>query len=384
MAEDMNAPSAEAFRQHARAWLAAHVPEEFRRPAQRLQGADSVRWLKLLTAHGWRALAWPTEHGGLGLDVEKQIIWHEELERARVSRFIDIGVTMLGPTLLRFGTSEQKAHYLPRILSCEDMWCQGYSEPNAGSDLAALRLRADREGEHFVLNGQKSWTTHALWATHCFLLVRTTMGPVKQRGITFLLTDLRTPGITIRPIVNLAGESEFFEVFFDAVRVPVSNVVGAVDEGWTVAKALLGPERLTIGSPALSRLAHDAMEGVAEELGLAEDPAWRETAGNLALELHALTALYREAAEAMKTGREDDNDLSTLKIVSSELAQRITEAAMEMAGEHGAAGSLRTGEGRELDLRQLYMAARPATIYGGSNEIQRNILAKRWLRLPSG
>ena len=384
MAEDLNALSAEAFRQRARDWLAHHVPDEFRRPAYRLQGEESVRWLKLLTAHGWRAPAWPVEHGGLGLGADKQIIWHEELERARVCRFIDMGVTMLGPTLFRYGTPAQKAHYLPRILSCEDIWCQGYSEPNAGSDLAALRLRALRDGEEFVLDGQKTWTSHALWSTHCFVLARTTAGPVKQRGITFLLVDLRTPGITIRPIVNLAGESEFFEVFFDAVRVPVANVVGAVDEGWTVAKALLGPERLMIGSPALSRLAHDAMEGVAAELGLAEDPAWRETAGNLALELHALTALYREAADAMKAGQEDDNDLSALKIVSSELVQRLTEATLEMAGEHGAAGLLRMAEGRELDLGQLYMVARPTTIYGGSNEIQRNILAKRWLRLPSG
>jgi alkylation response protein AidB-like acyl-CoA dehydrogenase len=208
--------------------------------------------------------------------------------------------------------------------------------------------------------------------------------PVRQRGITFLLVDLRTPGITIRPIVNLAGEGEFCEVFYDNARVPLANVVGEIDQGWTVAKALLGPERLSIGSPALSRLAHDAFEGVAEALGLAEDPAFHETAGNLALELHALTALYREAADAVKAGREDDNDLSALKIVASDLAQRITEATMEMAGEHGAAGVLLARDGSPIDIRQLYMAARPATIYGGTNEIQRNILAKRWLRLPSG
>jgi alkylation response protein AidB-like acyl-CoA dehydrogenase len=384
MADDLDALSTEAFRQCARDWLAAHVPDEFRRPADRLRGDESVRWLRLLTEHGWRAPAWPVDHGGLGLAADKQIIWHEEMERARVCRFLDMGVTMLGPTLIRFGTAAQKAHYLPRILACEDMWCQGYSEPNAGSDLAALRMRAERDGDDFVLNGQKIWTSHALWSTHCFVLVRTTVEPVRQRGITFLLVDLRTPGITIRPIVNLAGEGEFCEVFYDNARVPLANVVGEIDQGWTVAKALLGPERLSIGSPALSRLAHDAFEGVAEALGLAEDPAFHETAGNLALELHALTALYREAADAVKAGREDDNDLSALKIVASDLAQRITEATMEMAGEHGAAGVLLARDGSPIDIRQLYMAARPATIYGGTNEIQRNILAKRWLRLPSG
>jgi alkylation response protein AidB-like acyl-CoA dehydrogenase len=383
MAEDLDTLSADTFRARARDWLRTELPDEFRCPVDRLRGAESERLLRLLTAHGWRAPSWPREHGGLGLGIDKQVIWHEELERARLCRYLDMGVVMLGPTLMRFGTPAQRAEYLPKILSCEHIWCQGYSEPNAGSDLASLRIRAVRDGGHFVVNGQKIWTSHASHATHCFLLVRTTLEPVRQRGITFLLVDLRTPGITIRPIVNLAGEDEFCEVFFDDARIPAANVVGEVDQGWAVAKALLGAERLFIGSPALSRLAHDAMEAVAAELGLADDPAWHETLAGLTLELHALGALYREASEAVRQGREDENDLSALKIVSSELVQRITEATIEMAGEHGAAGLLASAAGA-IDIGQLYMIARPTTIYGGTNEIQRNILAKRWLRLPGG
>jgi len=380
--EDLNALGNDAFRMRFRAWLEQHCPENVRRPIDRLRKQEAWDWLRLLQQHGWRAPGWPRAAGGMGLSIEKQIIHAEELELAQVARVVDLGETHIGPTLLKFGTEEQKRLYLAPILSCENWWCQGYSEPNAGSDLASLNIRAVREGDELVITGQKIWTSLANDSSHVFLLVRTSTERIKQLGITFVLVDLKTPGITIRPIVTLSGEDDFCEVFYDHVRVPVANVVGAIGDGWAVSKALLGLERLFIGSPKNSRLAMQTLRRVGEVLEISDQAEFHETYTDLMLELHALNCLYLEAGRAVATGSPADSQLSILKIVASEHFQRTTEAIMELAGAHGAHGEL-DYKGQKLDLRQLYMVARPATIYGGTNEIQRNILSKRMLGLPN-
>lgn len=383
MRDDLASLPIEHFRAELRSWLEAHCPPAIRRPVDRLQGEEAEHWHRVRHAHGVIAPGWPREYGGLELTVDQQIAMAEEFEGHGVARTFEVGTAMLGPTLIRFGSPWQRQHYLPRILSGEDQWCQGYSEPGAGSDLAGLRTAAVRDGDDYVVNGQKIWTSNANHSTHCFLLVRTSTEGRKQEGISFLLVDLRTPGVHVRPIRNLAGHLELCEVFYDDVRVPAANLVGAEGQGWTIAKSLLGFERLAIGSPAPARLGLSTYRKVADALGLADDPRVRAERARLELRLHELTCLSRAAVDAMAADRSIETDLSVLKIVASELFQATTEATIALAAEHGAAGKLATSAG-ELDLAQLYLISRPATIFGGSSEVQRNILAKRWLGLPDG
>lgn len=382
MNEDLNALPDEAFRLRFRSWLEKNCPDDVRRPAHRLRGKRAREWFRLLYENGWRAPAWPREYGGMGLSIPKLIIYDEELDRAQISRTVDMGESHLGPTLIKLGTEEQRRRYLPSMLNCEQWWCQGYSEPNAGSDLASLRTRAELDGDHFVINGQKIWSSFAADATHVFLLVRTSTEAVKQKGITFILADMSTPGITVKPIINLAGDDDFCEVFYDNVRVPVANVIGRVGDGWAVSRSLLGMERLYIGSPRNSQIAMQALEAMGKALGISDEPQFADAWAELSLELHAVQCLYRETARALGEGRVPENELSMLKIASTEHFQRTTEALLELAGEYGSIGSVPWGNDR-IDMRQLYMLARPATIYGGSSEIQRNILSKRLLTLPN-
>ncbi|BAI74873.1 acyl-CoA dehydrogenase-like (plasmid) [Azospirillum sp. B510] len=385
---DLDALDDETFRGHLRTWLETYYPQEYRqdhrRPFRRLRGADHLRWLRLLHEHGWRAPAWPREYGGLGLSLGKQLIHSEEFERIGVARVIDLGEAQLGPVLMYYGTDEQKRYYLPRILSGEHVWCQGYSEPNAGSDLASLRTKADRDGEHFVVNGQKIWTTHANDATHIFLLVRTGRYEKKQQGISFILVDLKTPGITVRPINNLAGEDEFCEVFFDDVRVPVANLVGELDKGWSVAKTLLGHERIWLGSPALAGKALALAERLVEEMGLADDPATTDRLAELAADMHDYRRLYADICDLAARGGELGPEVSALKIFVSELLQRITEFNVDVVGERGGViGDIRVGN-TIADLHWQFMMARPVTIFGGTNEVQRDIMARAVLGMGVG
>ncbi|WP_175907787.1 MULTISPECIES: acyl-CoA dehydrogenase family protein [Burkholderia] len=386
---DLHALSDAEFRLRLRDWLTEHYPPNWRqdtlRPFRRLRGAEAVQWLRLLHEHGWRAPAWQREHGGMGLSFARQRIYHEEFERACVARVVDLGETQLGPTLAQLGTAEQKAYYLPRILSCEHVWCQGYSEPNAGSDLASLKTRAtlDASAEHFVVNGQKIWTTQANEATHIFALVRTGNLGKKQLGISFLLIDLKTPGITIRPIVNLAGEDEFCEVFFDDVRVPVANLVGELHQGWTVAKTLLGHERIWIGSPALAGRALGLTAHLLRETGAHADAGLMDRYAQLAADLHDYRLLYAEMCDAVEDGHAPGPDASVLKIFVSELLQRITAFNAELGSEHaGLVGRSQVGS-TAVDLHWQAMMALPPTIFAGANEIQRNILAKSVLGLAA-
>jgi len=307
----------------------------------------------------------------------------EEWGRLGCPRIPDHGIGLVGPLLIQYGTEEQKAHYLPRIITGEHVWCQGYSEPNSGSDLASLRTTAVLDGDTFVVNGQKIWTTLAHCANWIFVLVRTENDPkVRQKGITVLLLDLTSPGVRVRPIANLRGETDFCEVFFDNVRVPAQNLVGKINEGWTVAKSVLGHERIFLGAPTRPEYALDRLEKLAEARGAFDDPAFVARYAKLRLDLYDLGSAFERYAKILRAGGELGADVSMLKIFNTELYQRITEEMLTLAGEEARfADDLDAGNG-QIDAMNLFLDSRAPAIFGGSNEIQRNILAKAVLRLP--
>jgi len=377
-----NELSDEDFRLLARTWFEREYPTELRYPPRRLHWPEIKPWYLKLSAKGWLAPNWPVEYGGMGLSPAKVLIFIEEQERWGVARAPDMGITMIGPLLIAHGDLDQRTRYLPKILSGENVWCQGYSEPNSGSDLASLQCEAILSGDEFVVNGQKTWTTLAQDATHIFLLVRTDKTGKPQAGISFLLLDISSPGITIRPIRNLAGDEEFCEVFFDNVRVPVENLVGELNAGWGIAKALLSFERIFLGSPKQSQYALQRLESIAHGINLFEDTGFTDRFTRLKLDTLDLESIYSRFAEIVRDGGTLGPDVSLLKIWATESFARLSELMLEAAGEMGAErGELRFGNGGANILSQFY-TARPATIYGGSNEIQRNIIAKHVLELP--
>jgi alkylation response protein AidB-like acyl-CoA dehydrogenase len=381
---DWTAMPDEQFRRMVRAFLQRYYPPHLRYMPRRVHWDEIGDWYLCLSRQGWIAPAWPAAHGGMGLQATKLIAWHEELEAYGVARAPDQGILMVGPILMHYGTAEQRAQFLPRILSGENIWCQGYSEPNSGSDLASLRTEAVVEGDHFVVTGQKIWTTLAQDATHIFMLVRTDKSAKPQAGISFLLCDLTTPGITVRPITDLAGHSEFCEVFFEAVRVPRENLVGQLNEGWTIAKALLGFERLHLGSPKQSQYALGQLRKLAESRGLMCDPAFRSSYAELAHDVADLVALYTKYADYVKRGERLPPSVSMLKIWATETYQRIGLAMVRHAGPAGGlAGAVGIGDGDPMYLLAPLFNASAAKIYGGSNEVQRNILARTVLELPA-
>lgn len=385
---DWNSVSDEEFRAAFHAWLTEHYPAQWQhnsvRPFRRLRGEEKTSWLRMLHRSGWRAPAWPREHGGLGLSFARQRIYYQELERQRASRVLDFGEQMLGPIVMTFGTAAQKSQILPRILSCEDIWCQGYSEPSAGSDLAALRTAAVPEGEEFVVNGQKIWTTHAHEATHIFALVRTGQFARKQQGISFLLIDLKSPGVRVRPIMNIAGEEEYCEVFFTDVRVPKGNLLGTLHEGWTIAKALLGHERIFVGSPAMCRVAVALARELIAALDLATDTRVVDQLATLAADLHDYEALYDEVCAQAAEDGEIGPHVAMLKVLATELQQRISEFVLTLSQEYaGVVGETTIGS-LQIDTHWQFMMSRPITVFGGANEVQRDILAKAVLGLGSG
>jgi len=379
--EDLNSLTDEDFRAVVRRFVAANYPAEIRNPPKRLHWSENKAWYMILAEKGWLAPGWPREWGGMALAPTKQIIMMEEFERYGCARTNDMGIVMIGPLLLKYGTPEQKQSFLPAIMRGEHVWCQGYSEPNAGSDLASLRTEAVLDGDHYVVNGQKTWTTLGSDANWIFLLVRTDKAAKKQEGISFLLVPMDSPGITVRPIINLDLHDEFCEVFFDNVRVPAGNLVGESNKGWTMAKALLGFERIHLGSPKQSAHALERLKLLGERMGVSEEPGFQDSFARLWLELEDLKALYETYVEKLRRGEGLPPDVSMLKVIQSELYQRITDALLEVAGEN--AGLLEPMDGnRDLHPAGIFINARPSTIYGGSNEIQRNIIAKNVLELP--
>lgn len=381
-APDYNAVSDDAFRREVRAFLEEKYPQDLRYVLRRVRWAEIKDWWRTLYEKGWIAPNWPREQGGMGLDAGKMVVYLGELERHGVARAPDQGITQVGPIIMAFGTPAQQDYYLRRTLSGEIIWCQGYSEPNAGSDLANLQTTAVPDGEHYVVDGQKIWTTLAHDATHIYLLARTDRQAKKQEGISFFLIDLKTPGITIRPIRNLAGHEEFCEVYFDNVRIPRETLVGDLNRGWTVAKALLSHERLNIGSPRRPQYALNRLEMIARAKGLFRDPGFIDRFTALKLDLEDLAALYGRYVEQVKRGEELGHEVSALKIWAMETWQQLTELLVETGAEEGAICGVHDVAGVETDFLSPFYYARPATIYGGSSEIQRNILAKYVLKLP--
>jgi alkylation response protein AidB-like acyl-CoA dehydrogenase len=359
----------------------ANYPPEIRNPLKRLHWNDNKVWYFKLAEKGWLCPGWPRAHGGMGLSTAKQIIMQEEFERHGCARLIDQGILMIGPLLIAHGTPDQRAAFLPKILTGEHIWCQGYSEPNAGSDLASLRTYAERDGDHYVINGQKIWTSMAMDANMIYVLARTDRQAKKQEGISFFLVPMDTPGITVRPLITLDLNDEFAETFFDNVRVPARNLVGLPNKGWSMAKALLGFERIFVGSPKQASYALARLRDVAERMGVWDDEAVRTRYTQHRTDVADLADLYEIYLAQVRRGEVPGPDVSMLKIFQTELYQRITETMLEIAGEHG--GMLEPMEGnRALNPAGLFLQSRPASIYSGTNEIQRNILSKNVLELP--
>ena len=380
---DWNALGDEEFRAIVRAEFETHYPKAQRFPPRRLRWSENKDWYLRMAGKGWIAYNWPLEYGGMGLAPAKLLIFLEEQERCGIVRFQDHGIIMVGPILIRFGTEAQRRKYLPPILTCEHLWCQGYSEPDAGSDLASLRTRAHLEGDEFVINGSKIWTTLAIDANHIFLLARTDPAAKKQEGISFLLVDMASPGITVRPIRDMAGHEELCEVFFDNVRTSRDNLVGELNRGWTIAKSLLGIERIHVGSPKLPEYGLSVLASLARARGLMDDPVFRDKFFQLKLDVAHLGDIYSEFTAIVERGEALGPEVSLLKIWATETFQRIADLYIEAAGACGGlSGDVAVG-GELINVLAPYYKARTPTIYGGSNEIQRNILAKQVLDLPS-
>ena len=386
------------FRQMLRAFYRKYYPEHLRHRTRRLHWHEIGDWYRTLARQKWIAPSWPKQYGGMALSAEKMIAYIEEQERYGVGRPPDQGLVMLGPILIRYGTPEQQEKYLPAILSGEHVWAQGYSEPNAGSDLASLRCEAVAEGEHFVVNGQKTWSTLAQDATHMFMLVRTDKDVKKQAGISFLMVDLKTPGITVRPIRTIAGDEEYCEIFFDDVKVPKENLVGELNQGWTISKALLGFERLFSGNPKHSQNTLAMIDKVIGANGLSEDPAFMAEYAQLHMDIADLSSAYAAFSDIVRRNEPLPANVSLLKIWATETHEKasllLLDAAGEQAGTTGAA-AFEAGHGLEEpdgkshravtvdDLQMPLYNAAAAKIFSGTNEIQRNILAKVVLALPA-
>jgi alkylation response protein AidB-like acyl-CoA dehydrogenase len=375
---DLNYSAEElAFRDEVRAWLRANLPAELREKGERyahLSKDDLLRWHRILAKKGWVAPAWPKEWGGTGWNLVQRYIFEEELGYVGAPPLIPFGLNMCAPVLLRFGTEAQKKRFLPRIYQGEDFWCQGYSEPGSGSDLASLKTKALRQGGHYVVNGQKIWTTLAHYADWIFCLVRTDPTVEKrQEGISFLLMDMKTPGITVRPLILMDGAHEVNEVFFDEVKVPAENLVHEEGKGWTVAKYLLGYERMNTGRIGESKRQLARLKEYAAHLK--GDSRFRDRLSRLEVELTALEITNLRFLDRMRrTGQPPGADVSMLKIKGTEIQQGLTELMME-ATDPAASDELAQA------IRKRYLSMRKTTIYAGSNEIQRNIIAKMTLGL---
>ncbi len=380
----VDSPQDGAFRAEVRAWLEENVPRDLCNRALRIEPDELKPWHRKLFEKGWIAPHWPRQYGGMGASLTEQIILYEEMANLGAPTPYPHGLNFLGPTLIEAGTEEQKSKHLPPILSGEVTWCQGYSEPNAGSDLASLKMRAELVGDEFILNGSKIWTTNGHYADWMFALVRSDPDArPKQAGISFLLIDLKSPGITVRPIRSIVGDAEFAEEFFDDVRVPRENMVGELHQGWRVANLVMGNERFATGHPrnATEMLATAAR--VAAATGVMDDPGFRDRLGRLSVEVTAFAAFYRHGAALHGAGRTSKSMASVIKIVGGELAQQAADLVNEAAGSLGsAAGEIETAEG-PVNVAAMMFESRRLTVGSGTVEIQRNILAKRVLDLPS-
>ena len=377
-------PADRAFREEVRAWIEANCPHELCNRSLRVDPPELKPWHRKLYEKGWIAPHWPREHGGLGATLTQQIILFEEMARVGVPTPYPHGLNFIGPLIIDAGTPAQKAQHLPPILTGEATWCQGYSEPGAGSDLASLSTKAVLDGDHFVVNGQKSWTTNGHFADWMFALVRTDPNAQpRHAGITMLLIDLKSPGITVRPIQTLRGDSEFAEEFFVDVRVPKENMLGGLNDGWRVANKLLGSERFTTGHPRNAAVLLNKARQIGEYSGALRDPAFQHRLAMLEIDTLAFTAYYRHAAGLQALGQAPVSMAPVIKIAGGEIAQRASELLVDAAGPMGAsAEEIGIGNAGISPASELFEMRR-VTVGSGAVEIQRNIIAKRVLGLPS-
>lgn len=388
-------PQEEAFRQELRSWLEANLPEEynpetFEQLEQDKRFEIQLKWQKKLFAAGWVGIHWPKEYGGRGTTVVEQTIYQQEMARVRAPGVANpLGISIVGPTLMHWGTEEQKKRYVPKILSAEEIWCQGYSEPGSGSDFASLQTRAVEDGDYFVVNGQKVWTSYAHKAHRCILVVRTDPHAPKHKGLSYLLVDMKSPGITVRPLVQITGDAEFNEVFFEDVRVPRANIVGEKNQGWQVAVTTLMFERANFGivyqlEPMLRRLAEVAKRLRINGHTAAEDPAVRQKLAQFHIEAQAIKYNgFRQLTRQLR-GDPPGPEGSIGKLAGSELNLRVVHFAMELLGPYS---QMALGESKGLDggyWSRRALASRLYTIAGGTSEVMRNIVGDRVLGLPKG
>jgi alkylation response protein AidB-like acyl-CoA dehydrogenase len=392
-----DAPEHAAFRREFRDWLEANLSEDLKvedAQDQRISPdreilIKRIAWQKKMHAAGWVGISWPKEYGGRGANFMQQVIWDEEYFRVRAPILpCQSGLNLLGPTLIHWGNEEQKTRHLPKILSADEIWCQGYSEPGAGSDLASLRTRAVDQGDHFVVNGQKVWTSGAHFADWCFLLVRTDPDAPKHHGISYLLVDMKTPGVTVRPLVLLNGHRHFNEVFFEDVVVPKENLVGPLNEGWKVTTTTLMFERGGAGgrdhAAQIARLVE-----LARQFPNRQEPAWREShirqqLAQLAIETKALQVTRLRGLTRRLRGEPPGPEGSILKLFGSELAGRIADFSGALLGPYATLDTPTEAVPDAPRWLHRVLGARQYTIAGGTSEIQRNIIGERVLGLPRG
>ena len=382
-------PEDETFRKEIRSWLSDHVVGEFAALGGRGGSGDEtfgfevrLEWEKVLAADGWTGIGWPVEHGGRDASIAHQVIFHEEYVRAKApGRVSVLGEGLLGPTLIQYGTAEQQARFLPPILAGTELWCQGYSEPDAGSDLANVQTRAHLEGEEWVVTGQKVWTSLAHQADWCFVVCRTEPGSERHQGLSYLLVPMDQPGVEVRPITQLTRTSEFNEVFFDGARTSADHVVGEVGQGWKVALATLAFERGVglLGHQLSFRRELDHLVAVAKDNGRAGDPVIRQRLARSYAELEILRFNTLRSLSGYD-GPVAPPEASVIKLYWSTWHRQLGELALDI---RGPAGLVAEGFPYELDeFQRTFLFSRAETIYGGSNEIQKNIIGERVLGLP--
>ncbi|HTV97611.1 MAG TPA: acyl-CoA dehydrogenase family protein [Steroidobacteraceae bacterium] len=392
-------PEEEALRQEVRQFVARNLPQEIRERVlgfKRVEREDYVRWQRILSERGWGAPGWPIEHGGTGWSAMQRVIFEEECFRGGAPRQMPFGLSMVGPVLIRFGTPAQQARFLPRILSFDDWWCQGYSEPGAGSDLASLKTRAERQGDVYIVSGQKTWTSFAHWANWIFCLVRTRSEGRPQEGITFLLIDMGSPGVRVRPIRTLDQGADINEVFLDEVRVPVAQRIGDENGGWAIAKYLLGHERTNIAGIGMCQrllrrlkdIAGSSLQGGKPRIA---DVRFRDRLAKLEIDVLSHQWSLMRLISLERSGKPIATEASILKIRGSEIQQDLGELLMECAGAYAlpyvpealaAESALEVAAEPLLNvLAAQYFDLRKVAIYGGTNEVQKNLIGKALLGL---
>jgi alkylation response protein AidB-like acyl-CoA dehydrogenase len=398
---DLNYSAQEnAFRAEVRAFLKDSLPDTLRRKV--LAGIhhhrdEQVAWQQALYRKGWFAPQWPVQYGGTGWNPVQRYIWEEEYDEAGAPRILPFGPNMVGPVIMAFGNDWHKQRFLPKILSSEEIWCQGYSEPGSGSDLASLKTKAERQGDHYIVNGQKTWTTLAHWADWIFCLVRTAGSDVKQQeGISFLLIDMKTPGVEVRPIRLVDGGHEVNEVWFQDVKVPVENLVGQENKGWTCAKYLLSFERSGIAAVGRSKRELRFIKEIAAQerkngKPLIDDPRFRDKIAQLEIDIMALEVTSLRVLSSESQGKAPGAEVSFLKIKGTEIQQALTELQTEAIGPdalpffpdfvNGEPDASHVGASYAPPLAPRYCNYRKVSIYGGTNEIQRNIISQHILGL---